>query len=292
MKRRSVSVFETYLRTGRRVTDPGPIEVKFNPWHDPEDGRFTFAGQGKHFGDRSSGRAPGARPAAKFRVPNAKPVATSSRASNKPVTATAPNSLERLARSFKPRPPGPGQNSATPLADPVASVERMRRESRSVRKPAAVSKELAQRFKRHMIDKEGYENVVYPDPVGRPTVGIGHLVVPEDRLKLGDRISNAQVETFWKQDSAEALRAAEQQMRDAGITDPAFFVALANVNFQLGNWWHKEHKKTWALILRGDYEAAAREVKDSKWFRQTPERVEAFRTALTALPEKQQRKKQ
>ena len=38
--------FERYLRTGRRV---GPIETKFNPWHDPDDGRFTFAGRGRHF---------------------------------------------------------------------------------------------------------------------------------------------------------------------------------------------------------------------------------------------------
>lgn len=32
--------FETYLRTGRRVDDT--LETKFNPWHDPADGRFTF----------------------------------------------------------------------------------------------------------------------------------------------------------------------------------------------------------------------------------------------------------
>lgn len=40
--------FSTWLRTGRRVKDV-PIEVKFNPWHDREDGRFTFAGQGNYF---------------------------------------------------------------------------------------------------------------------------------------------------------------------------------------------------------------------------------------------------
>lgn len=44
------SAFEIYLRTGRRVTGPAVLETKFNPWHDPEDGRFTFAGQGRYFG--------------------------------------------------------------------------------------------------------------------------------------------------------------------------------------------------------------------------------------------------
>ena len=41
-----VSAFEIYLRTGRRVKG---IEVKFNPWHDPDNGRFTFAGTGRYF---------------------------------------------------------------------------------------------------------------------------------------------------------------------------------------------------------------------------------------------------
>lgn len=41
--------FAIWLRTGRRF-DPAPsapIEVKFNPWHDPANGQFTFAGRGQ-----------------------------------------------------------------------------------------------------------------------------------------------------------------------------------------------------------------------------------------------------
>lgn len=36
------SAFAVFLRTGRRIAEP--VEAKFNPWHDPEDGRFTFVG--------------------------------------------------------------------------------------------------------------------------------------------------------------------------------------------------------------------------------------------------------
>jgi hypothetical protein len=41
--------FSVWLRTGRwpTVTPSGGVEVKFNPWHDPADGRFTFAGSGR-----------------------------------------------------------------------------------------------------------------------------------------------------------------------------------------------------------------------------------------------------
>lgn len=45
------TAFNLYLRTGRRpaLAPPVQVEVKFNPWHDEEDGRFTFAGQGRYF---------------------------------------------------------------------------------------------------------------------------------------------------------------------------------------------------------------------------------------------------
>ena len=50
--------FSMWLRTGRLPSVPNAdgIEVKFNPWHDPENGRFTFVGTGRYYGrgdDRS-----------------------------------------------------------------------------------------------------------------------------------------------------------------------------------------------------------------------------------------------
>lgn len=46
-----MSPFEIYLRTGRIVSAP---EAKFNPWHDIEDGRFTFRNSGRHWGPGES----------------------------------------------------------------------------------------------------------------------------------------------------------------------------------------------------------------------------------------------
>lgn len=44
--------FSVWLRTGRlpAVKANGDVELKFNPWHDPADGRFTFAGAGHSYG--------------------------------------------------------------------------------------------------------------------------------------------------------------------------------------------------------------------------------------------------
>jgi hypothetical protein len=45
--RLSMTAFSLYLRTGRRP-DPAQLEVKYNPWHDEENGQFTFEGQGRY----------------------------------------------------------------------------------------------------------------------------------------------------------------------------------------------------------------------------------------------------
>ena len=61
IKRKSAErlVFEHYLRTGRRLRpkeDEGPAEQKFNPYHDPRNGQFTFAPGGSRSLRSDSGR--------------------------------------------------------------------------------------------------------------------------------------------------------------------------------------------------------------------------------------------
>jgi hypothetical protein len=52
------SAFSFWIRTGRQpiYSADGSIEFKFNPWHDPENGQFTFAGQGRYYGRSSGGK--------------------------------------------------------------------------------------------------------------------------------------------------------------------------------------------------------------------------------------------
>lgn len=137
--------------------------------------------------------------------------------------------------------------------------------------------------------REGRRNDVYLDSRGIPTVGIGHKVLPEDNLKVGDVISDAQVEAFYAKDSKVALDAARSQAAEAGITDPKFIPYLASVNLQLGPNWRNDLKRTWADIMAGNYAQAAQDAADSRWYRQTPDRAKDFQGALLRLlPEAQQ----
>lgn len=70
----SPNAFSVWLRTGRLPRRP---EIKFNPWHDTRDGRFTFAGAGRYYAAGSAG-SPRARqqsaPPILFKPDAAKPL--------------------------------------------------------------------------------------------------------------------------------------------------------------------------------------------------------------------------
>lgn len=59
--------------------------------------------------------------------------------------------------------------------------------------------------------REGIRLKVYRDSKGLPTVGVGHLVVPADGLKVGDKITQDQCDTFLAND----LKTAENAVNKA-----------------------------------------------------------------------------
>lgn len=138
-------------------------------------------------------------------------------------------------------------------------------------------------YKALLTLREGRRNKVYHDSRGFLTVGIGHLVVLNDHLHLGDVITDEQVDTFFAKDSADAMNHAIAQAKQAGITDPTFLPYLASVCYQLGDNWIAKWPHTWAMICEGRYAKAADSLEGTPWSKQTPERVEDFSDALYNL---------
>jgi lysozyme len=134
--------------------------------------------------------------------------------------------------------------------------------------------------------REGRKRVVYLDSLGKPTVGIGHLVRPADELDVGDEISDLRIDRLFQADSAPAWEIAQEQMKDAGITSEEFLPYLASVCFQLGTRWIRNFPNTWRLIKMGHYQTAAGALRSTEWYRETPTRVDDFAQALRKLPPK------
>ena len=110
--------------------------------------------------------------------------------------------------------------------------------------------------------------------------GVGHKLVGDElkKYKAGDPISEELSKRWLKEDSKEAWKSAGKKAKKLG--NPDLQSTLAPLDFQLGVNWHKDHKKTWKLLKKGDYKGAAKEVEDSKWFEQSPTRVEDFQQGM------------
>lgn len=116
-------------------------------------------------------------------------------------------------------------------------------------------------FKQALIEEEGVRQTVYRDVAGYPTVGVGHLVRPQDNLNVGDRISYARVLDFLEDDIAIAEEAVRRLVGNLPIYQHEFDALVDLVyNVGEGNVSERKSPRLNAAIAAGDYETIADEL--------------------------------
>lgn len=73
---------------------------------------------------------------------------------------------------------------------------------------------------------------MYKDPIGLPTVGVGHLILPQDNLKVGDIISQGMCDDLLQHDLQDAIAGVERLVTTT-LTDNQFG-ALVSLVFNIG----------------------------------------------------------
>ena len=122
----------------------------------------------------------------------------------------------------------------------------------------SVYRDLTERVKKH----EGFMERVYFDSLGVGTIGYGFTYLKKEEC---DRILDNRLK--------EATGLVEGYLANEGISLDDFRIGiLVEMTFQLGFKGVLCFKKMWRAIRDMDYERAAEEMKDSRWFRQTPTR--------------------
>lgn len=154
-----------------------------------------------------------------------------------------------------------GMMDPSGASQPVMSIETIEaHDPWSTRRPAS-DLSVSDEFKRALIEEEGMRTTVYRDVAGYPTVGVGHLVTPTDRLKVGDRVSKARIRKMLEKD----LRIAEEAVARLVGKLPLYqyeFDALVDLVFNVGegNVAPDESPRLNAAIEQADYEAIASEL--------------------------------
>lgn len=128
-------------------------------------------------------------------------------------------------------------------------------------------------WRRDMLSHEGYRDTVYKDRNGL-AVGVGRNVT--GRLKEGDKITREQAQQWFAEDTDNALIAGNRIAQELGVTNQQAILGLAGAAFQLGEGGLGEFKQTKKAIQMRDWEGFKKQVHDSDWAKQTPDRVKAF----------------
>ena len=134
-----------------------------------------------------------------------------------------------------------------------------------------------------IIKHEGIRLDVYKDHLGHLTVGVGHLVKPEDNLKYGDAIDAERVYSFFRSDLVQARDDAKAIVKGFENLHWKARVVLINMSFQLGYNRLSKFKKTIAFIEDGDFVAASEEMLDSLWAKQTPKRAKELSYLMSSI---------
>ena len=144
---------------------------------------------------------------------------------------------------------------------------------------------LMDQIKEDLVRHEGYVTEIYLCSENYPTFGIGHMVTENDMehtWPVGTPVTDERILQVFHDDCKVAIADAELLVNN--LSDHPDFVSrvLVNMAFNIGRPRLSKFKKMLAAIEAKDYNLAAKEMMDSKWYHQVGHRskelVEIMRT--------------
>lgn len=131
-------------------------------------------------------------------------------------------------------------------------------------------------FEQLKID-EGVVYEIYLDHLGYPTFGVGHLVLdsdPEHGAPVGTPVSEKRVKECFDQDIKIAIDECEVLWENFSDFPGEVQEILVNMMFNMGRPRLSGFKNFRAALAEGDWDRAADEMVDSRWYRQVGKRAE------------------
>ena len=133
---------------------------------------------------------------------------------------------------------------------------------------------------------EGCKYEIYLDHLGLPTCGIGHLVKESDEehgAEVGTEVSEERVAELFEQDVQVTLDECERLYSGFSELPEEVQHILANMMFNMGRPRLSGFKKFNAAVAAGEWEEAAEEMIDSRWYRQVTNRADRLVTRMRAV---------
>ena len=133
---------------------------------------------------------------------------------------------------------------------------------------------------------EGVKHEIYLDHLGLPTFGIGHLVREEDPeygWDVGEPVSDNRVAEAFESDIQITIDDCEKLYPDFYELPEEAQLIIANMCFNLGYPRLSKFKGMKACVDARDWNAAADEMVDSRWYRQVTNRADRLVERMRAI---------
>ena len=124
---------------------------------------------------------------------------------------------------------------------------------------------------------EGVKYEIYLDHLSLPTCGVGHLIKetdPEYDLEVGTKIDEERVNELFDEDIKITLQECTYLYDDFYDLPEEAQLIIANMMFNLGRPRLSRFLKMKKHIDNRDFVSASKEMQNSKWYRQVPNRAD------------------
>ena len=134
-----------------------------------------------------------------------------------------------------------------------------------------------EQLRKELERDEGVKYEVYLDHLGYPTFGIGHLITdddPECGATVGTKIDSDRVQEAFEADVESVLSDCERLYVQFEHLPEEVQLIIANMMFNMGYTRLSKFKGMKRGVDSRNWEAAADEMVDSKWYEQVTRRAD------------------
>lgn len=120
--------------------------------------------------------------------------------------------------------------------------------------------------------EEGLEWNVYIDSTGNYSIGIGHKILPDENYD-GYTLDKSEIHALFKKDLEIAIDGTKRLIRNFDKQSADVKIALVSMCYNLGETGFSKFIKFRKAIELFQYDEAIRQITNSKWARQVPNRA-------------------
>jgi lysozyme len=129
-----------------------------------------------------------------------------------------------------------------------------------------------ERLKKQVIANEGMRKTAYKDTLNNWTIGVGHLIkIPDEEYLIEKELTDIEVDQIFTTDLNQAIDDARKFIDADTIPEEAFEVVI-DMAFNLGLPRLMKFQNFQQALKEKDYKRASREMLDSVWAKQLPNR--------------------